>query len=232
MEIKGILKHETRMRIYQFIMKYPGLNRSELSRKMNIPYTTLEYHLKYLKKRRFLIEKHENRYCRYYVAEEISRRDKDLFNLLRQDMPRKIVMLLIYPRPCFMYPDIYPNKMSSKSEIHSVTFSKEELFEMERVCKTPEMAKVYSLRKHRTTLDFHLNKLIDADIIEKIPSGKEMRYRLKDPIGLRIFLFRYKEALSYNIVDLAVADVKVGINIRTDEIFEIFFEIFPLPFCA
>ena len=43
MKKNGILELKTRREIYQFILKYPGLNKSELSRMLNIPYTTLKY---------------------------------------------------------------------------------------------------------------------------------------------------------------------------------------------
>jgi predicted transcriptional regulator len=218
------------MEIFQCILKYPGLNRSELSRKLKIPYTTLKYHLIYLKKRGFLLEKHNDKYARYYVAEEVSRREKEIFNLLRQDIPRRIVILLLYSRPCYWYPEINPDMVLSASFESMVTFSKDELVEIERCCDMSVDAEIYSLRKHRTTLDFHLNKLLRADIIEKVSSGKEMRYRVKDPIEIYIFLTKYKEALSYKIVDLVVPYIRGGIDQAIDLTIEIFFDIFPHPY--
>jgi predicted transcriptional regulator len=225
-----LLEFEARKKIYNFISEYPGLNRSELSRKMNIPYTTIKYHLIYLKKRGYILEKHEDKYSRYYVVKEVGRREKEIFKLLRQDIPRRIVILLLYTRPCYWYPEIDYNKIFSASFESMYTFSKKELVEMEKCCKNPENAKRYSLRKHRTTIDYHLNKLLDAGIIEKVPSGREMRYRIKDLLEIYIFVNKYKNAFSCKIVDLFVYYIRN----RTDKVLDLFieniFSIFPHPY--
>lgn len=229
---KNIFKFEKRRKIYQFVLNNPGLNKSELSREMNIPYTTLEHHLIYLKKRGFLVEKRKDKYARYYVVKEISYRDKELFNILRQDIPRRIVILLLYSRPSYWYPKVDYEKVLSASFESMVTFSRDELVEMERCCRPKKFAKLYSLKKHRTTINFHLNKLIEADIIEKVTSGKEVRYRLKDMLEIYIFLNRYKDALSYKIVDIAVPYIKNGFDQAIDLSLEIISDIFPHPYHA
>ena len=59
------------------------------------------------------------------------------------------------------------------------THSKKELIELTKYWKGPNVHLFY-LNKHPTTLDFHLQKLLDADIIEKVKIGKEIKYRIKD----------------------------------------------------
>ena len=225
-----LLEFEARKKIYNFISKYPGLNRSELSRKMNIPYTTIKYHLTYLKKRGYILEKHEDKYSRYYVVKEVSRREKEIFKLLRQDIPLRIVILLLYARPCYWFPEVNYDMALSASFESMFSFSKKELMEMEKTCNNPEIANKYSLRKHRTTIDFHLNKLLDAEIIEKVPSGKEMRYKIKDLLEIYIFVTKYKNALSCKIVDRFVHFNKRLSDQTLDFFIEILFDIFPNPY--
>jgi len=60
---------------------------------------------------------------------------------------------------------------------------------------------LYQLKKARSTIDFHLNKLLDADIIEKVRVGKEIKYKLKDDDMIVNFLIRHKKALSNELID-------------------------------
>ena len=124
-EEKG-LELETRQEIYNFILKNPGLHLNELSRKLSIPISTINYHLNYLKKLDVLIAKPNGKYVRYYIARKIGEKDKKIISLLRQDIPFKIVMFLL----------LYPN--SSQTEISK------------------------HLRRHSTTISFHLEKLINT----------------------------------------------------------------------
>lgn len=89
------LELEIRRKIYNHILKSPGLHERELSRKLNIPLSTLDYHLFHLKKRNIISVHLDGRYTRYYIAEEISVRDKKLLSLLRQRVPRRIVIFLL-----------------------------------------------------------------------------------------------------------------------------------------
>ncbi|UCH72064.1 MAG: hypothetical protein JSW62_00505, partial [Thermoplasmatales archaeon] len=90
-----ILELETRREIYNFILKYPGLHLRKLCGEMNTPKTTMKYHLNYLKKHSFVIEKVEGRYTRYYVTNNISNIDKKLINIIRQRAPREIILYLL-----------------------------------------------------------------------------------------------------------------------------------------
>ena len=44
------LKLETRRKIYTHILKAPGLHEREISRVLNIPLSTLDYHIQFLNK--------------------------------------------------------------------------------------------------------------------------------------------------------------------------------------
>lgn len=86
---------QTRREIYNFISKQPGLHLNELSKKMNIPEDSINYHLKYLKKLGVLIEKHDDGHVRYYIVRKISEREREILDLLKQDIPFKIIMFLM-----------------------------------------------------------------------------------------------------------------------------------------
>ena len=91
----NILLLSTRRNIYQFIVKSPGLHLRELSRRLQMPLNTVKYHLHVLQKRELIKEKTEGRYHRYYVTYKIGAREKELINLLREDIPCTIILYLM-----------------------------------------------------------------------------------------------------------------------------------------
>lgn len=96
----NILRYETRKKIYDCINKHPGLHLSKISRLTKIPRTTVIYHLRFLKKQQLISEKFEGRYKRFYVYEKISAKDREILNILRQDVPCKIILHLYSTLVC------------------------------------------------------------------------------------------------------------------------------------
>ena len=99
METVDVLTLEIRREIYNYIQQYPGLHFRDLQRKINIPKTTLLYHLRYLSKRELLTSKEDTRYTRYFTARKIGVKEKTLLSLIRQETPRQIILFL------FLYPE-------------------------------------------------------------------------------------------------------------------------------
>ena len=97
---KNILKLEKRRKIYEFINKNPGFNIREISRKLNIPLTSLSHHLKYLKKLNLIGEKKEGKYKKIFVSDKISEMDKRLLGLLRNKNSCKILLYLFWLFSC------------------------------------------------------------------------------------------------------------------------------------
>ena len=93
--IKDIYELETRREIYNFILKYPSLHIRELSRKLFIPKSTLVYHLNYLKKNDLLYSVKKNGYTRFYVSKSINKYNKNILYVLREEVPRKIIIFLL-----------------------------------------------------------------------------------------------------------------------------------------
>jgi len=94
MRRKSKLSNRPRRKIYRFILEFPGLSRSELSKKIDMPYSTLKYHLEYMKKRDVIVEKRIGKYLRYYAKNMVGAREKQILNILREDTPRMIILYL------------------------------------------------------------------------------------------------------------------------------------------
>lgn len=174
----NILLLSTRRNIYQFILKSPGLHLRELSRRLHMPLTTVKYHLHVLQKRELIKEKTEGRYHRYYVTHKIGAREKKIISLLREDIPRTIILYLMIR---YWSPQIDISK---------------------------------SLKKHPTTIEFHLKKLMDLGLIQQVKPvdgkiyrdekpriiecetiGREKVYILKNPQQIYDLLITYKHSI-------------------------------------
>ncbi len=89
------LELEARKKIYDFVVASPGTHLREIQRQIDLPLGTVEYHLKYLVDREMLVEKADGNYKRYYPVGLYGSVDKQLLSLLRQEVPRRIVMKLL-----------------------------------------------------------------------------------------------------------------------------------------
>jgi predicted transcriptional regulator len=93
------LELDSRRRIFEQVEKVPGIHFRELSRRLKIPTGVIEYHLRYLETHDLIISRREGRYKRYFVEGKLGSQDKQLLALLRQQMPRRILMhLLLHPK--------------------------------------------------------------------------------------------------------------------------------------
>ena len=171
-----IINQEKRIWIYHNISKHPYLHFRELTRLLQMPSTTLNYHLRHLEKNGLIISKKEDRHTRYCISNNVGNTEKKLLKVLRQDTPRNV---LLYIFLC-----------ASASQI--------------------EIAK--ELEKHPTTIEYHLKKLEEMDIIEPAPVKKgiinaginnliiikrkphknEIFYKIKDPANLKVYAILLK----------------------------------------
>ena len=93
------LELDSRRKIYEQIEAVPGIHFRELARRLKIPTGVIEYHLRYLETHELIVSRHEGRYKRYFIIGKLGSRDKELIGLLRQQMPRRILMhLLLNPK--------------------------------------------------------------------------------------------------------------------------------------
>ncbi len=89
------LELESRRKIYEAVKKVPGIHFREINRRLGISLGGIEYHLRYLEQHELIVSKQEGRYKRYYVVGKLGSKDKQLLALLRQQMPRRILMHLL-----------------------------------------------------------------------------------------------------------------------------------------
>jgi DNA-binding transcriptional ArsR family regulator len=225
-----ILKFEKRRYIYNFILKHPGLHLRELSRKTNTQFSCLRYHLNFLKKQGLIISKKDRRYTRYYIVQKVGKYEKDIFNLLRQEVPRRIILLLLLPGPGDIYQNKkYQDKALANPNTYLKTYSKKELVELTKFWNGP-YGSFFHLRKSRTTINFHLKKILDADLIDKIKIGKEIKYKLKNEDMIWAFLIKYKNALSIDSIDLYLTWQDNALKDITESMIKVVFNIFPNPY--
>jgi predicted transcriptional regulator len=89
-----ILENERRGRIYSFIKANPGIHLRELQRILSIPLASLEYHLKYMARKKIIFGETDGHYTRYY-CKPLEPEDKRVLLALRQNRMREIVLLII-----------------------------------------------------------------------------------------------------------------------------------------
>jgi len=89
-----ILENENRRKIYEAIEKSPGIHLRELQRLLNMPLTTLEYHLSYMARKKIVYSETDTHYKRYY-AKPLGDEDKKVLCALRQKRMREIVLLVL-----------------------------------------------------------------------------------------------------------------------------------------
>ena len=89
------LELKTRRVIYNHILKNPGLHEREISRQLDMPLGTIDYHLYYLRKKELVITRSDGHYTKYYAAGKVGEKDKKILAILRQKAPRRIIIFLL-----------------------------------------------------------------------------------------------------------------------------------------
>lgn len=89
-----ILESERRRKIYSAIEASPGIHLRELQRMLDMPLTSLEYHLGYMTRRKILFAETEGRHKRYYTK-PLDIEDKKVLTALRQKRMREIVLTVL-----------------------------------------------------------------------------------------------------------------------------------------
>ncbi|VVB53603.1 Winged helix-turn-helix DNA-binding protein [uncultured archaeon] len=90
-----VLELDVRRKIYEEIVKSPGLHVRELQRRVNIAYGALQYHLSFLVKHNLVAEEKGVEYSRFFPTEFKSIRERELMSLLRQESIRRILLHLL-----------------------------------------------------------------------------------------------------------------------------------------
>jgi predicted transcriptional regulator len=175
---------ETRKQILDVITKNPGLYLSKIAEILELSIQLTDYHLAYLIKNKEITSARDPRghYKRYYLVDHgLTRRDKKILEVLRQEIPLKVVLLLLKHH----------------------TLQHKEIWE--------------ELDILPSGLSYHIAKLVENEIIDVMPHGKEKGYVLKNReeiirilkeyellIGLRLSVERFTDMWK----DLNLSNVK------------------------
>lgn len=224
---QNILELEKRRKIYNFILEYPGLHIREISRRIDIPFSTLDYHLNYLKKRGLLKAKSEERYNRYYVTNKIGNKEKKILSFLRKDTPRGVILLLLAYVACSQT-EISENLEKDPS---TISFHLKKLESMDII----ERATASNGLIHKESIPL---------VIKRAKVSNESIYMLKHPDVIYDLLVVYKDNLfdkiSTNLIlDYMNSFLSDGVpqeiqspKSSVDSIAKVIFGLFPPPFCA
>jgi len=222
-----ILKIETRRRIYNYIKKYPGVHQRNISNKLKIPYSTLYYHLRYLTKQDLIVEKENSRYNRYYIRNSEGRIDREFLNVVRQKVPRNIIMCL-----CMFYVAT-KKELSNHLDKHPTTID----YHLQKLLKIGfiELAPVENGKI--------INEKIGKPIILRKPTKNERLYKIKDRDFINKLMYKYNKSffkdkaykiayeLSREKIDSYGQPNKVTpFEKGVDQFMEAVYEIFPHPY--
>jgi len=218
----NILELEARRGIYEFIHKSPGLHIREISRRLSVPFTTLQYHLRYLEKRELVKVKTDGKYSRYFVSSEFGRKEKDIVNLLHKKTPSMIIFYLL----TFVVSS--QAELSKSLDKHPTTIEFH-LKKMEKNGIIRQVKSEYGVIK----FDFKPYEL------EHIQEGNEIIYSLEDPYRIIDLLITYKKNLLEDLefremfeyidymVSTGVPDKMTSPRKAIDAVEDLFWKIFP-----
>ncbi len=163
---------ETRKKIYNLIESSPGLHKREIARELGMSLSTIDYHLHYMEKRKMVVAKSDGKYKRYFPKRELEMNiwDRKILSMLRQEVPRKILMfLLLHPRAIHKEVCEYVGKAPSTVSFHMKKLIREGLVEeislgKEKAYVVLNEKKVASLLKEykETFVDRAVDKFISA----------------------------------------------------------------------
>ena len=156
-----ILELETRRQIYELILKNPGLHFSEISRKLNIPKTTLTFHLDNLEKHGLIASIYEDKNSRFFVKQNFGNLEKKLIPILRKETPRNIILYIGWATCASQ------SELSRELEKSNKTIEKhlKKLLELGVIELVPiENGVMYTVK--------------NISIIDRKPVGREVIYRL------------------------------------------------------
>ncbi len=227
----NILQLENRRRIYDFIRKNPGLHFSELYRYLEIPKTTLFYHINYLKKNELIKEKSDDNYSRYFIIKEVSKKDKQFLSYIRKKIPRYIIFLFL-SKICLSCSEI-----SRELNIHPHTVD----FHLKKLHKLGLIETVNRDCDNNIILNWK-----EPRILKRKPLGNEIIYTIKSPVWFYEKIIIYKKSLLMDEFLISMIEYYEDImkdrwllpkklntfELAVDFIVKLWYDTFPMPICA
>ncbi len=94
--LEEAIYNPSRKKLYDLIVKNPGLHFREIQRRTKFATGMLQYHLDFLQKKHLIRQDKKDGYVRYYsIRKGLSDKDKAIMNLLRSQISRHIVLSLL-----------------------------------------------------------------------------------------------------------------------------------------
>lgn len=160
----GLLELESRRRIFEHVLQYPGLHLTEIARGLDMDVNHARYHLDFLERHDLVSARREDGYVRYFARETgphgphetLSPREKTLLTMLRRPVPLHVTVLLL---------------------------------EREEATATELLV---HLSVGHATLQYHLKRMERAGVLESRKAGRERFYRLPDRETILQLLLRYR----------------------------------------
>ena len=206
-----ILDFNHRKSIYELIMKNPGLHLRKLERLTDFSFGNLRYHLNYMQDKGLIIAIKDNGFSRYFISKEVRDEDKNLISIFRQKTLRKmLIVILMFEAKKVFFRDDFVNLPNLK-----------DWYDPKR----------FQLFKHRTTIEFHLKKLVKAGILKTIKEKQKKGYIIKESEKIWDFLLRYNHILDYLETNQLVNYTNdYLISYITEPTFNKIWDVFPHPY--
>ena len=159
------LELETRREIFQWVEQFPGLHLREIERQLDITSALAEYHLNYLQKHELVMSIEEGGYRRYYPHYDIGDTSEKP-QLSSED--KRIVGLMRGPIPFQIVLFLMGEQGRTHKEISD------------------------GLKISRSTLTYHLKKLIQLGVVQKKARGPSRGFFIQHPRKMRQLMIQYK----------------------------------------
>jgi DNA-binding transcriptional ArsR family regulator len=221
---ENVLKLKARQEIRNLISKNPGLHIREISRKMDIPKTTLTYHLNYLEKRGLIIGKYDDVYNRFYITNTIGITNKKILSFMRRKTTRNILLVFL------SYIGVSRIELSRELEKspRSIAFHLKRLLDADIIEQAPVGDGIVHRLKH-------------SHVIKRPRIRNEIIYRLKNPKLIYDLFITHRKSLDEETINKFMAVLKwislggtpkklIGQNDCIDEAAAAIFEVFPHPY--
>jgi predicted transcriptional regulator len=163
--MEEVLNLENRRKIYEFVSQHPGTHMREMERELSMPVGLLSYHLDYMAKRGVLKVEDDGYRKSYFPSDRFHLHDRRMLAMLRQPVPRKIVMHILIQGP--------------------TTFN--------------QLLIVMGCAK--STLSYHLGRMVRRGVLGVEKKDKESRYFLQDEFATADLLIALRESLDNDAVD-------------------------------
>ncbi len=173
MNREELLYLEKRNNIYHLIKNYPGLHLRGISRKLDTPKTTLLYHIRYLLRENLIFVNKEGRFSRYYIRTNVGKEDKIIFNLMRQEIPRKLLLFI------FLYPENNISDICQELDLKpsTINYYIRKLFDL-NIIERNKIGKtyVYRLKNQKQVFNFLITYETSIDDEILIPFLEWVKY--------------------------------------------------------